>query len=302
MTDLAQPPRPLKGRDLKLYRLGIGLLIAAIAVLGLLLFVYIGVFHADFLTFDGALEAAGATLGSIATTLAAIGSALLFVVSLRVQMRELQHSVEEMKNSVDAQKEAAANHKQALVIAQQQVLIAKQEKEFNVITGTISEVRLHIEGIKHQTAEGVTLKEYHAMQRIIDGWIASFKNAVLEDPGHKWLKDELVGINPGVLLPHYASLEELLIKLSWLSSASVSKSLDNDDRRYLWARINPLVDNTKNALGQINRLEAHLGALANDRKPTDRIHEMQQGLAHCWRLVDDLAKRINELKRPVVGL
>lgn len=294
-ADSRDQMRPLTGRDLVVYRIGIGLLIVAGAVLCILLFVYLDVFHADFLTFDGALEAAGAILGSIATTLAAIGSALLFIVSLRVQVRELHNSIAEMSKAVDAQKDAARSQ-------QDHLELAKHEKEFNVIAATIGEVRLHIEGIEHKRLNEIKIHGYAAIQHVIDEWIDTFKTRKLEDPGHSWLREQLVGINPGVLLPQYASLEELLIKLSWLCSASVSKPLDNDDRRYLWARINPLVDNTKNALGQINRLEAHLEALANDRKPTDRIHEMQQGLTHCWRLVDDLAKRINELKRPVVGL
>ncbi|MEO8591049.1 MAG: hypothetical protein ABI432_16845 [Flavobacteriales bacterium] len=299
MSDQSEPTdyddQLLVGSDRWLFWIGIALLILAGLVLLALAFIYLGQFHADFLTFDGALGAAGAILGSIATTFAAIGSALLFIVSLRVQARELQHSIHELRKSVKAQKDAASSQ-------QQHLELAKHEKEFNVIAATISEVRLHIEGIEHETVEGVKLHGYHAMQWIIDGWIDTFKSERLEDPGHIWLRDQLIGINPGVLLPHYASLEELLIKLTWLSSASVAKPLDSGDQRYLWARINPIVDYAKNALGQINRLNAHLEALANEKKPTDRIHELQPGLARCWSLVDELAKRVNELKRPVVGL
>jgi len=306
MSEVLETPstdeRVLHGEDLWLFRFGIGFLCLSVCTLVQLGCVFFSDFYSDFLTFDGALAAAGAVLGSVATTFAAIGSALLFVVSLRVQARELRHSIKELKNSVVAQKEAADNHRQAVAIAQQQLSIAKQEMEFNVITTTIGEVRAHIEGIEHVTTHGRKLQGYAAIQLIIESWVVTFERKGLEDPGKKWLLEQLTGVNPGALLPHYSSLEELLVKLTWLSSASVTKPLDDGDRRYLWARINPIVDYTKNALGKINKLDVRLDALVNESKPSDRIHQMHPGLAECWRRVNDLAKRSNDLKRPVVGL
>lgn len=252
MSDTTQPPKPLTGRDLVLYRCGISLLVVAGAVLGLLLFVYLGVFHGDFLTFDGALEAAGGTLGAIATTLAAIGSALLFVVSLRVQARELQHSIQELKNSVEAQRSAAISHKQALELAQQELLIAKQEKEFNVLLSAYEDVKAHLESIRDDRYSGLD-----ALGRITQQWLNRFSRHAFEQD-HAFRKHfRSGGCLVHEVLPHHLNIQALVTKAYWIfhsvcprePGGPSTKELDPRDRALIFMLITPIIGDISRAIG-----------------------------------------------------
>lgn len=238
----------LVGRELWLYRIGLACLIAAVVALVLLVLVFVGPFHRDFLTFDGALQAVGAILGAVATTFAAIGSALLFVVSLRVQARELQNSIRELRFSVEAQQAAAANHKQALAVAERELQVVRQEKEFNVCLQAISEVRSNLAEFQIQSLRGVRALDY-----ITAEWTVNLMSII--GGTNRLVADALRGrsYNISAVLPEYDNIIGLRIKLYWvldsvLDDSPFNKGLDPRDAAYIRALIIPLVEDCSAAI------------------------------------------------------
>lgn len=228
--------RLLLGRDRLLYRVGIGSLCLSGCALALLFLVFFGVFYADFLTFDGALAAAGAVLGSAATTFAAIGSALLFVVSLRVQARELRHSIEELKNSVSAQREAADNHKQAVAIAEQQLMIAKQEKEFNVCLRAVHDAREELSHFRHGVHSGV-----NAIDAVLGKWSHALSTGGLMRTMQAGSPTFSSMRNIDDVFDSFSAVDALVVHIYWTLHSINRKDLADDDRQYLNALIFPVV-------------------------------------------------------------
>lgn len=222
----------LTAKDLWLFWTGIALLGLAVIVVFWLLLVFLGPYHADFLTYQGALEAAGATLGTIATTLAAIGSALLFIVSLRVQARELQHSIQELRNSVKAQNDAANNHKQALELSQEQLQIAKQEKEFNVCKAAIDDLDEDWNWLLYGSDpdESGSIKHW---ARIAEQWSTVYKKSIFYGDHGKYWHFQRDKFDRDRLPPFKINIEETVERLAWLVAAIQVKEIDWRDRRYL---------------------------------------------------------------------
>lgn len=276
-----QQRKLLVDQDSWLFWVGISFLVLAVFVLLALALVYLGEFHADFLTFDGALEAAGATLGSIATTFAAIGSALLFVVSLRVQARELQHSIHELRESVKAQKDAAENHKQTLKVA-------KEEKEFNVCLAACEEVKRHLAGISYEEATG-SMALYSATWK----WSIQFEDQSLRSAQSPSFHLQGPIYRIGMVLPLADNIKELRMKMYWVLDAVLDdspfrKELDARDAQFIRAMIIPLIQEVSEAIDRpLFHLSERLGKLLGPE--SSRLEDLKlgrQGLEMCKAVVD----------------
>ena len=274
-------PPLLKGRNLVLYYLGIGSLVVgvlALFVLGYLVFAH---YYADFLTFDGALAAIGATLGAISTTFAAIGSALLFVVSLRVQARELQHSIEELKKSVEAQKDAAVSQKEMLNVT-------KQERHFSISHRAIEDLSISIYNYDENDKNSAFW-----IQKSGSIWLNQFLPDKLESLINKAKTREYSQSN---CFAGYNKIDELVLRMEWISRSLQRPELVADDRAYLIVLFEPLRQEVYSRLahvfGGMNRTFDRV--LAHPNVNSDK--RLQEWLSGQFQILENLKERLLVLR------
>lgn len=231
-----KPKEPLLiGWDKALFIAGVICLSFGFLVLVAMLSTIYGDFIGDFLTFDGALEAVGASLGAAATTFAAIGSALLFVVSLRVQARELRHSIAELKSSVEAQKDAAESHRTSLALA-------KQEKEFNVCLQAVQRVETEWRAFSIRPYSGSA-----AIAVVIRRWSEKLESKNLIESGHSGSSPFAELRNVEDVFAGFRELNQLNRQMYWTLHSIEAKELDPDDRRYLSSQIVSIIEHVAKA-------------------------------------------------------
>jgi uncharacterized membrane protein len=258
----------LTGWDKALFISGVVCLVLGLLALVAMLSLVYGDFYGDFLTFNGALGAVGASLGAIATTFAAIGSALLFVVSLRVQARELRHSIEELKSSVEAQKDAANSHKSALTLA-------KQEKEFNVCLSAIESTIAEVQNFNYSGSRGA-----RGIDAALGAWYHSISDVGLESAiMAEWTPFRSL-INPDDVFNSYDNLDALNIRMYWVLNSLREKELAADDKRYLYSLIDPVIK-------QVGKAQVRLGSILERfdelSRETDEILHRKGIVREVWK-------------------